>query len=242
MVGAGAVGSSLAYWLNLFGVAGRWTVVDRDIVKIHNLNRSMLFEAADAGWPESEPRAKADVVSKFLPSSHSVISWYDEYANSSNEDFDVILGLANERNVRHFLACRNFPIILHATTGRNWLSQLNRHIAGVDDCIYCRVGEIASPVFGCSTGQSGATNKSESDAALPFLSAASGLMLATLLQRLQAGEISTLQTNDWRWDFESAYRMCSEGKRACVDSCTRVSPIEIRQKLHPEGLWKHLER
>jgi hypothetical protein len=62
------------------------------------------------------------------------------------------------------------------------LSQLHRHIAGIDDCVFCRAGEILPVTFGCSTSEVVNPVGQRSDAALPFLSAASGLMLATLLQ------------------------------------------------------------
>ena len=41
MVGAGAVGSCLAWWLRLVGVTGLWTIIDGDVVDITNLNRGL---------------------------------------------------------------------------------------------------------------------------------------------------------------------------------------------------------
>jgi len=51
LVGAGAVGSSLAWWLHLVGVRGSWVVIDGDLPVVHNLNRSLGLVAADAGRP-----------------------------------------------------------------------------------------------------------------------------------------------------------------------------------------------
>ena len=58
VAGAGAVGSCLLYWLREIGVVGSWDVVDGDIIKLHNTNRSLGFMAADAGWPTpgTQPR------------------------------------------------------------------------------------------------------------------------------------------------------------------------------------------
>lgn len=242
MVGGGAVGSCLAYWLQLFGVSGEWVVVDRDEVAIHNLNRSLLFTAVDSGWPYGVAQAKCDVIARALSNVVPVPEWYDEYGSRDSSEFDAVLCLANDRGVRHLMSCRNYSLVLHATTGTNWLSQLHRHIAGMDDCAFCRVGEILPVTFGCSTSEVVSPAGERSDAALPFLSAASGLMLATLLQRLQDESLTSLDANDWRWDFGSLHKMAGKGTHVCSEACSRVGSIEIRRSLHVSGRWKHLER
>jgi molybdopterin/thiamine biosynthesis adenylyltransferase len=55
LVGAGAVAASLIYWLHAFGVGGYWIVVDKDIVRFHNINRGLIFTAGHAGWPSLIP-------------------------------------------------------------------------------------------------------------------------------------------------------------------------------------------
>jgi ThiF family len=239
MVGAGAVGASLVYWLNAFGVCGTWTIIDYDVIEVHNLNRGLIFTAADAGWPEGEPQGKAQILSSLLPDARWEPEWYDK-SKFVQEDYDVILGLANDRNVRHFIASRNSTITLHATTGENWLSQVHRHIAGVDDCIWCRAGEFTQPNFKCSTGGVELPSGAKTDAALPFLSAASGLMLATALQQLECGELAKQDRNDWRWDFASTHKMASSGFRRCRTECTRVSPLSVRQKIDKTNRWLYL--
>ena len=242
MIGAGAVGGSLAYWLREFGVSGSWVIVDKDKPDVTNLNRTILFTAIDAGWPNTEAKFKAKIAASAIQVAAPRCEWYEEYSRASQDEFDVVLCLANEFNVREEIACRNFSVLLHATTGENWLSQLHRHIPGRDDCIFCRVGKVRPPQFGCSTVPVESHSETASgDAALPFLSAASGLMLATLLQRLHAGEIIADECNDWRWDFGSDYKMATYGQRKCGHICTRVSPIEIRRQLHVGGRWKSLE-
>jgi len=241
MVGAGAVGSCLAYWLQLFGCAGDWVVVDKDEVEMHNLNRSLLFTPVDAGWPDETPQNKCDVIARALSNATPVHEWYDEFAARDYTGFDVVLCLANERGIRHTLSCRNYSVLLHATTGTNWLSQLHRHIPGIDDCAFCRVGEVVPVKFGCSTGEVVSSAGERSDAALPFLSASSGLMLATLLQRLQAGTLASMNVNEWRWDFDSLYKFAGRAKHACSEACSRTSAASIRRQLHLRGRWKHLE-
>ena len=79
LVGAGAVGSALAYWLYSMGVGGEWTVLDADHIKLYNTNRGMLFTARDAGWPSGiqygQERRKIDVVADYLP-GRSYPEWY----------------------------------------------------------------------------------------------------------------------------------------------------------------------
>jgi len=239
MVGAGAVAASLVYWLNAFGVRGTWTVVDRDLVQVHNLNRGLIFVATDAGWPEGKPNAKAELLTSWLPNGRHDCAWYHE-SKLVEEHYDVILGLANDHSVRHYIASRNSTLTLHATTGSNWLSQLHRHIAGVDDCIWCRAGEIATPSFKCSTGNVELPTGTKTDAALPFLSAASGLMLATALQRLECGELAEQNRNDWRWDFGSTYKMAGSGFRQCRFDCKRVLALDIRRRLDSTNRWLEL--
>ncbi len=232
LVGAGAVGSALAYWLYSMGVGGRWTTLDKDHIELHNTNRCMLFTARDAGWPEGirsgQGKQKIDVVAEYLPGC-SYPEWYHEARITRNE-FDLILVLANDHDVRTRVAQRLAPVVLHATTGTAWLSQLHRHIAGRDDCIRCRTHDIRPGTFACSTGPAPISAvKASEDRALPFLSAASGLMLATALQRHQVSELQEDPWNDWRWDFASAYKMSSGGQRQCTDSCPIVGSIPAFQ-------------
>lgn len=210
LVGTGAVGSALIYWLHLFGVSGSWTALDADLVEVNNTNRQLLFTPADAGWPKGIRNQKVEIASRFLPNCQWHPCWYDECEKIKNIKYDVILALANEKDVRTRLAKRNAAVLLHATTGENWLSQLHRHILGVDDCITCRTNDIRAPRFGCSTSALPADiSSSAPDAALPFLSAASGLMLATALQALQLGDLDKAESNDWRWHFDSPHKMAS---------------------------------
>jgi molybdopterin/thiamine biosynthesis adenylyltransferase len=243
MVGAGAVAAALVYWLYGFGVTGEWTIVDGDIVELHNTNRGLVFTPRHADWPQlrrDSAAKKAELLAALIPRARAFSAWYDECA-PVREQFDLVLALANDRNVRHLIASRNAPVTLHATTGTSWLSQLHRHIPGRDDCVACRVGEVQTPVFGCSTAEITRVDGTSSDAALPFLSAASGLMLATALQRLQYGELAEGARNDWRWDFDSLFRMATSGVRGCRESCRLLYPARLRREINAGTRWAALE-
>lgn len=184
---------------------------------------------------------KANVLANLIPGGRAFPLWYDEFAEPRQCKPDVILALANERNVRQLIAARNATVTLHATTSANWQSQLHRHITGKDDCIGCRSQEMQEATFGCSTATVSLPDGSSSDAALPFLSAASGLMLATALQRLQAGELATDSRNDWRWDFDSPFRIATSGTRRCTENCRRILPSNLRRRINVTTKWATLD-
>jgi hypothetical protein len=90
----------------VFGQAGNWVITDKDQIAVHNLNRSLLFTAAEAGWPTGTPRYKCDVVAEALHNAVPARAWYDEYVTYSASEFDVVLCLANERGIRHDLVSK----------------------------------------------------------------------------------------------------------------------------------------
>ena len=237
MVGAGAVTAAVVYWLMQWGNRSSWTTIDRDIVKLHNTNRSLLFFPDDAGWLVGQPCSKVESLSRYLSCMNPVHAWYDE-ALEAGQVFDTVLVLANERDVRTRVSARNDPVQLQATTGRSWLSQLHRHISGRDDCVRCRMSDISTPHLACSEGATTTTAEPERpDAALPFLSGASGLMLASALQRLQLGEFGRRQTNVWSWDFRNSLRMHSSGYYECRSDCSTVLAQEATREIAGNTRW-----
>lgn len=238
MVGAGAVGASLIYWLCAFGISGEnWSIMDADEVELHNTNRGLIFTAEHAGWPNLKAVKKVDVVAPLIGATPFSV-WYDQCKEIKDKKFDVILALANDREVRKLLACRNAVVSLQATTGNNWLSQLHRHILGKDGCIWCRTGKLKEASFGCSTAKVERQGGKSSDAALPFLSAASALMLATALLHLQRGSLVDSSYNCWSWDFDSEYKMASRPSvRSCRAECGCILPHPIRQQINKNSKW-----
>ena len=239
MVGAGAVASAVVYWLMQWGNSSSWMIVDHDTVKVHNTNRALLFFPDDAGWPDKEPCSKVACLNRYLGRAIPVDAWYDEAVEMKEQTFDTVLVLANERDVRTRASFRNDPVQLQATTGRSWLSQLHRHIAGRDDCIRCRMADIRTPRFGCSeAAMATGTQPDNADAALPFLSAASGLMLVSALQHLQLGRFGKDKSNVWNWDFRSTRCIDSPpGYYECRDGCSTTLPLEACQTIAAKTRW-----
>ncbi|HVX56100.1 MAG TPA: hypothetical protein VHA37_00045 [Candidatus Saccharimonadales bacterium] len=241
-VGAGGVGLCLAYWLRDFGVIGDWHIADRDDAVLHNTNRCIGLLARDAGWPGGPPRKKA-VVAAELFGGIPHACWYDEFDHDLFKP-DLVLPLANEHDVRHAIACRGEPVILHATTSRTWEAQLHRHLPGSDDCITCRMPSTASRVkLGCSTvSLETSARATSSDAALPFLSATAGLLLLSGLYRLQFGQLTEEAHNFWAACFRDVRRHARSGVCACREGCATVLPAGMRRKIHAGRRWSHIDQ
>jgi molybdopterin/thiamine biosynthesis adenylyltransferase len=238
MIGAGGVGSCLVYWLRQSGGIGHWTVADGDQVKLHNTNRSLGILPSDAGWPNNQPKYKAQTAAELIGASY-YNEWYDDIVEEASHA-DLILPLANERGIRNKISQKGDAILLHATTSRNWEAQLHRHIAGRDDCIVCRMPEN-SPNFICSTVElPNNNNGSSNDAALPFLSAAAGFLLLNGLYRLMYGDLIKDRYNWWRMIFNSADRILSAGRRKCTDNCSVLLPKAVRDKINKGKRWAHI--
>jgi hypothetical protein len=215
-----------------------------DRVKLHNTNRSLLFLPRHAGWRGSSIEFKANILASVLPDALPFTAWYDVCQEIADRQFDVILCLANERDVRTIVAQRLSTVVLHATTGRDWLSILHRHIAGKDDCIRCRTRDMRTPDFECSTAKiRNAEGGRSQDASLPFLSAASGLMLATALQKLQMGTLDRETLNEWHWDFASSFRIAKCGQRQCLGGRSiAATPASVRREINKDLKWAHLDK
>lgn len=237
VVGAGAVGSGLLYWLREIGIMGEWEVVDGDVVRLHNTNRSLGFVAADAGWPDGEPLPKADRTAGLVGAT-PFVGWYDQWiqAHPSSRP-DLVLPLANDRGVRHLIANRGEPILMSATTSPHETAALHRQIAGRDDCMDCRFPDASVPRFECSTGSIDTEKGTSTDAALPFLSAAAGLLLAAGLLQLQAGGIIERPENQWTLWAATQNRSWQFSRRQCNEDCRSAMPIEAVRSINRHTRW-----
>lgn len=230
VIGAGAVASALVYWLRELGVTGLWEIVDGDTAELHNTNRCMCLLAADAGWPHGvptgEPLMKAKALAPMIDAkSHE--SWYEEWDGVDRRP-DLILPLANARGVRPLISARGEPLLLHATTSARWTAELHRHIPVSDDCPACRLPDSLTPVFECSTGPSLPDQPDSPDAALPFLSAAAGLLLVVALQQLLSGTITTSDKNYWLIDFAGTTPELRSYRNPPRDGCNHQLPRVVR--------------
>jgi hypothetical protein len=235
VVGAGAVTHALTYWARaLGGVTGKWQTVDKDTAELHNTNRCLGMTAADAGWrggiPTGEARPKAETAAAAIDAEYEV-AWFDEYWRE--ERADLLLCLANERSVRQIIASQGEPLLLHAATSPNWTAELHRHISGRDDCPACRLPERSTPVrFECSTAPITPDQPASGDAALPFLSATAGLLLAIALCQLRDGdELITGGTNHWRVRFDTPTFQL-QNSRWPGGSCPHTLTPGARQSLY----------
>lgn len=246
LVGAGAVAHGLLYWLREIGVVGNWEIVDGDLAEVHNTNRCMGMDAIDAGWPNGiqshEAGTNKAVVAARLIGATAHPYWYDKSLLVTASRPDLLLPLANGRDVRSNVAVRGFPLIVHATTSTNWTAELHRHIAGRDECLACRFPG-ATPEFECSTGPTHPGVKTipsndpeedvtSDDAALPFLSATAGLMLAISLLQLSPDQpFVTDRDNHWVLHLLLGHRLVQSSIRLGPE-CKHLPSSDFRSRIH----------
>ena len=240
IIGAGAVASSVVYWLMQWGHCGSWTVVDADRVALHNTNRCVLFFPADAGWRKGPALRKSRCLAQYLRGVRTIDKWYHEAVEVREDVFDTVLVLANEHDVRSWVSHRNDPIQFQATTSPLWRAQLHRHIVARDDCPRCRMSEVRGATLKCSEAPIATKDSPDRpDAALPFLSVASGLMLVGALQHLQLRRFGSSALNVWGWDFKSTHQMAQSGIRRCDDDCAIRPERNALREIASATRWRH---
>ena len=198
-VGAGAVGSNIIYLLGLMGARADLLVVDHDVVKIENLDRSLLFGLEDA-YPQETPKTDAVLraVERFPTLRVDAVSakWADFARNGYRVgDFDLALALANEDQVWPAMAHAVLPLTLQATTDSDWGVAFGAHAPGSGYCLQCRFPlETQVAPTPCAEGSveiRSAPGKVETvHASLPFQSAAAAALLAVEIDKLALGPIS----------------------------------------------------
>jgi hypothetical protein len=239
-VGAGAVGCALAYWLDFCGFAGEWVLVDGDLVDVTNLNRQLLFIAADAGFPEGPARNKAEVLaSRMAGPVRPSNQWYGMDSGVVESVYDLVLPLANERGARSALQRRAQTVLLHATTTPNWRVIAHRHVAGRDGCLTCRLPEEPAVNFSCSTAQVGLEKRT--DASLPFLSASAGLLLLGDLIRLQHGRLLERSANFTALDLATPNPSVSALIFRCQEGCHGWMHTDARLKRTAGSRFAYLD-
>ena len=77
------------------------------------------------------------------------------------------------------------------------------------------------------------------DAALSFLSAASGLMLVSVLQHLQFPSFGYERTNVWNGDFKDTPRVHRSGYCECRHDCATLLPAGTRREISHKTMWSN---
>jgi hypothetical protein len=246
VIGAGAVGSALAYWLRLLGAAGSWVFVDGDRVELHNTNRGLGLLASHAGWTSEGPTLsaayKSDVTAPLIDAD-SYPGWYHDWLADYPEPPDVVIPVANGPGLRAAIGQRGEPILLHAATSQQWTSDLHRHLAEDDGCIDCRLPDESGATLACSTSPIEIASETV-DAALPFLSGAAGVLLVTAMHRLTAGDIKHDSVNHWQLRLDTNTLPSIRARRwGCAETCVsrRTLPRELRRRLPRSPRWAHLD-
>ena len=243
MVGAGSVASSAAYCMRLTGLVGTISVVDKDIVKVENFNRSPVFGYRTVGSP------KANAVAEFLTgsalSATAVPLWWDEFVKQrgrSSLDFDIWLPLANEFGVRLAMQHNVPPLMIHASTTLNWGVNHGRHIPGRDDCLADRFPvEVSSDELTCATGQVEAS-ETVIDAALPFASMYAGLLITADLVRAQLPEypqVPNFALFDWHGSFDTIQAWDRKPRAGCI---CREQGHDFHERFNGRTKYRHLCR
>jgi hypothetical protein len=246
-VGAGAVTSALLYWIRELRPRGSWDVVDGDDAVLHNTNRCLTMIAADAGWPAGEPTGM--LLNKAIVGARAIggrahTQWYDQWQPNHEARHDLVLPLANGRDVRTLIAQRGEPLLLHATTSPHWTAELHRHLPGRDDCPTCRIPDNTQPRLACSTGPAIPDDPDSPDAALPFLSAAAGLLLAAALAELPEGAALQDRFNHWQLDLTFGTSPLRARQHPPRQGCRHQQPSHIRQAVQRNDprRWDYLDQ
>jgi hypothetical protein len=190
MVGAGSVGSAVAYFLPRGGFRGHLDVVDHDLAEVENLDRSPVFTLADVGRPKvasiENHLHRHGISARGYPIKWSeFVTQYPSLLRSH----DAWLPLANEHGVRRSMQSNYPPISFQASTGRNWGVQFGRHIPFIDDCQLDRFPEEPAVPLVCANGAVPVVAGKQVDAALPFASFMAGLLVAAAVIRLAHGYV-----------------------------------------------------
>lgn len=143
-IGCGAVGSSFDYLLSLMKVSGIVHCLDFDQVSIPNTSSSLLFTCSDA-IDEVKKIVTCEKLLSFNSGLKAIpfdgdFNDFIQAGNLENNYPDIVLCFANERSVWSSIQHNCPPLVLHATTSKNWGINFGRHIPFQEWCIVCRFG------------------------------------------------------------------------------------------------------
>jgi molybdopterin/thiamine biosynthesis adenylyltransferase len=223
IVGAGGLGSPAALYLAAAGV-GALGLIDADIVSLSNLQRQILFDAADAG--RSKVEAGADRISRLNP--HVGVETHAFDANDANarnlvERYDLVLDGTDNFEVRFAVAAAcvatQKPLVSGAI-GR-WTGQVG--VFTGKPCYRCLVADIPPDAETCAAiGVVGA------------LAGVIGSMMALEAIKLITGAGEPLIGRLMIYDALSAEtRTVKVGADPACPVCAHPSPLNSREGGNP---------
>jgi len=225
-IGCGAVGSSLDLLFSFLNIKGNIHLIDYDSVSVPNTASSMVFTAKD-GLEEID---KVDSCYSFLEKVDGLIPYphkcdYGTFIKKHdllNDYPDIVLCLANEKNIWSTIQHNYPPLVLHATTSPNWGVNLVRHIPFQDWCIVCRFGidEYETiPVCSQAKVDSGG-EKEEILGILPFLSTAGAILILSEILRSRIDGYCLTKDNFVQFSFKDTNVGFIKLKLSRNENCT----------------------
>lgn len=245
-VGCGAVASSLDFLLSLTKWEAEIDLIDYDKVDCTNCNRSLSFSAYDAISNKKKIDICADVLrnSRILPIIFE--GSYTDFIKAGkflDTPPDLILCLANERNVWADIQHNYPPIVLHATTTQSWGVNFGRHIPQKEWCILCRFSKEIEHKFTPSCGEVEIIPQKEQEipqmGVLPFLSPASAVLVLAEMAKIPFTDYP-INNNFILFSFKSAgnaflhYQRRRELGCICIDQILEIYPDKIKRS----KFWK----
>jgi len=168
LIGAGAIGSALAYSLrSISRVSGALTVIDPEIIETSNLNRYLPAIAKDAFERKPKVESVKDLLSESLLQVTVFHNTYQNYVSKRRSlNLDLVVAAVDNDETRWAIQ-NNFPrLILNGATGVSSVS-ISRHDEFLEKaclgCLYPRGKEQIAPMP-CPT--------------ISFVSGISGVLLA----------------------------------------------------------------
>ena len=125
LVGAGGVGSSIAWWLHLLGMTGRLVIIDHELIDTTNLNRTLGAFWATSGLAAQTPASKAALAATLIPGAEPFVDTWARWIASNQSPPDVLIPAANDLGVRADIATYSHPMALTGTTSRDWTAELH---------------------------------------------------------------------------------------------------------------------
>lgn len=243
LVGAGMVGSSLAYFLRRFPIRGELHIIDHDVVAIHNLNRSPVFRVGHVGTRKASLLAGYLRHTDLQPVGHSCL--FQEFVEQNPRlanGVDLILPEANQYKVRVQIQHQVPPLMIHATTSRNGGVVVGYHRPVADDCLACRFPDDAEqPDMACGALRSPIVDSQESqDIALPYQATLAAAMLTG--QIIQAAGANFPATRNYALlDTLGPVRRILTAFRRKAGGCSycQVQTSELHEVMNGGTLFAH---